>query len=178
MAGPNDGSRSLFESVMAPEVIRALQDWQANGGRGVVIGGVALSYYAKPRYTQDVDVLLMTDSEIPDNVDGFRHNRQHAFEHKATGVEVEIVTPEHVAPKLTVETAKKVIETSIVSNGINIASASGIVALKLVRASAQDKADIIALIKTGQIIDISGFNLSQDQIQKYVGLIEDAESEL
>lgn len=177
MSGPNDGTRTLFESVMAPEVIRALHDWQANGGRGVVIGGVALSYYAKPRYTQDVDVLLMTDSEIPAVVNGFSHNRIHAFEHKRTGVEVEIVTPEHVAPNLSPETVKKVIETATISDGIRIASPSGIIALKLARFSAQDKADMIALIKSGQPIDISGFCLPQDQIQKFIGIMHDAEDE-
>ena len=52
-------SRSLFESVMHPEVISALQDWIRAGSFGVLIGGVGLSYHVRPRLTQDLDFLFL-----------------------------------------------------------------------------------------------------------------------
>jgi hypothetical protein len=52
MNRPNDGTRTLFESVMSPEIIAALKDWvKANAG-GILIGGLAISHYVKPRMTQ------------------------------------------------------------------------------------------------------------------------------
>ena len=50
--------RTLFESVMMPNIITALRDWGKVQAGGVLIGALALSYYARPRMTQDVDFLF------------------------------------------------------------------------------------------------------------------------
>lgn len=167
----NCGNRTLFESVMSPEVLRTLRDWKAASGQGVLIGGLGLSYYAKPRMTQGIDILFSSKSEIPSSVDGFRRHRQGAFEHKRTGVEVETIAPEtiNVSPAL----IQQVIDSAVWSEGIRIASASGLVALKLQRYSRQDQADIVALIATGRV-DISGFYLTSDQRQRFEELKREA----
>jgi hypothetical protein len=48
--GPNDGTRTLEESTLAPELIVALKDWKAGTDHApLLIGGLALSYHVKPR---------------------------------------------------------------------------------------------------------------------------------
>ncbi len=165
MRGANNGKRSLFESVMAPELIAALQDWQKQVPNGVLIGGLALSYHVRPRMTQDLDFLYLHASDVPDQVPGFKRIRPHAFEHDQTHVEVEIITPDFV--KIPVALAERVIATATESDGIRIATAAGLVALKLFRLSLQDKADIVALIKSGRISDLSSFPLPPDQLAAF-----------
>ena len=73
----NDGSRTLYESVMVPEVISAMQEWSKNSPQNyVIIGGVALSFHVKPRQTEDMDVLYKNKSDFPQVVNGFRKNRK------------------------------------------------------------------------------------------------------
>jgi hypothetical protein len=172
----NDGTRTLFESVLVPEIIVALEDFKKTEHHDnfVIIGGIALSYYVKPRNTQDIDVLILSDVMIPDTIPGFKKNRAHAFENQKTGVELEIVTPEYVGMPINV--VKHIIDTSVVKDDLRIASPSGLVASKLFRLSAQDVADIIALINSCEI-DLSGFGLPQDKLEKYIGLIDAAEKE-
>ena len=50
----NNGKRTLIESILVPEVAKAILDWQNEVPNvGVLIGGLALSYYVKPRSTID-----------------------------------------------------------------------------------------------------------------------------
>src|SRR5712672_1162308 len=88
----NDGTRSLIESIMSPEVVAALRDWvrstkSAASGQaaGVVIGGLGLSYHCKPRYTQDIDLLFLEPSNVPDAVGGFSRIGS-GFQHNPTGI--------------------------------------------------------------------------------------------
>lgn len=168
MRGPNDGSRSLFESVMVPEVVKALKDWIAGGGTGVLIGGVALSYYVTPRYTQDVDFLFLDANAIPESVRGFKRHRSNAFEHRETGVEIEAVSPGNVT--VPIEVIERIVEAAVDRDGVRVASPSGLVAGKLFRFKTQDRADIEALIEHGKI-DLTGFKLPQPILDRYIGLL-------
>jgi hypothetical protein len=174
MQGPNDGSRTLFESVMSTEVIAALENWKKANVNGVLIGGLALSYYVKPRSTQDIDVLMLSDADIPKNVFGFKRTRKHAFQDNVTHVEVEIVTPEYV--KMPIELAKQIFDTAVEENGFKIASAGGLIAAKLGRFNIRDRGDIVDLIKCCDP-DISNFLLTKDQKKKYKQCVKDAEKE-
>lgn len=160
----NDGSRSLFESVVSNEVLDALTDWVSSGSDGVLIGGLALSYYVKPRSTMDVDVLFLSPEQIPDSVPDFKRHRKGAFQHNKTHVEIEVLTPKTI--NITTELVQSVIDTSIVKDGIRIASPSALIALKLGRFSRQDQADIEALTNSCEI-DLTPFNLSPELIEKY-----------
>jgi len=157
----NDGTRTLNESIIAPEVLDALNDWKKYQPlQGVLIGGIALSFYVKPRYTTDADFLFLSLDEIPEKIQNFKRHRKSAFEHKKTGVEIEVLTPTHI--KVPENVAKIIIETSIEIENIKVASPSGIVASKLFRFSLQDKADIASLLKSYEI-DLSSFNIPQKE---------------
>ena len=47
MVGPNDGTRTLIESILSREVIAALDDWLQTGIGGVLIGALGLSFCSK-----------------------------------------------------------------------------------------------------------------------------------
>ena len=166
----NDGSRSLNESIISPEVLNALNDWIDNQeSECVLIGGLALSFYIKPRYTMDVDILFLSKNDIPEKVEGFKRHRKSALQHNKTHVEIELITPEII--NTTHGLIKKVFETSILRNGIRIASPSGIVALKLGRFNLQDQADIAALVDYVDI-DLTLYNLSSNLIDLYEDLLK------
>lgn len=174
MCDPNDGSRSLFESVMAPEIVQALKDLKGQFN-GVIIGGLAFSYYCKPRYTQDIDALFNSESEFPDELNGFKKNRKHGFLHNKTHVELELLDPAHLGNDISPETAKAIIDTAIDVDGIKIASKSGLVAAKLGRASYRDKDDIIQLILTGNI-DLSNYNLPEHKLNLFQQLVDESKT--
>jgi len=143
-------NRTLFESTLAPEVVSALSDWIKNSkNSGVLIGGMALSYHAIPRYTSDIDVIYLSENDVPKMVQGFKKTRSHAFTHVQTGVEIKILTPEFL--KIPRELVQAIVKTSASSNGLQIASKSGLITLKLYRKSRRDQADISDLIRSGDI---------------------------
>ena len=164
-----DGTRTLFESIAIPEVEQALNDWIKNTKftsekTGVLIGGAAVGYYTKPRATTDVDFLFLTKSDIPDQVREFKRTRPGAFQHNRTHVEVEVVAPESInVPNII---AEQVINTAIDSDGVLVASPTGLVALKLHRLKQNDIGDIVNLSYTGQV-DLTGWPLTSEQIQEY-----------
>lgn len=167
-----DLSRPLLESIIVPEVTSALKKWIGLSDiPGILIGGLALSFYAKPRYTADIDVLFLSDRDIPDQIPGFKKIRSHSFQHNDTHVEVEVLSPSFLG--LPEELVKKVTETAIESGGMKVASPSGLVALKLFRDSLKDDADIQDLLLTGKV-DLQPFTpwLNQQQIERFENIQE------
>lgn len=161
----NDGTRSLTESIVIPEVAQALKDWSvATNTNSVLIGGLATSFYAKPRSTTDIDLLFMSVSDIPSVIEGFKKIRNNAFHHKRTHVEVELITPSSI--NVPQEIAIKVLKTSVLINGVRVASPSGIVVLKLHRLKRYDSGDIVALIETGKV-DLTGWRLTNVQLDAF-----------
>lgn len=161
---PNDGTRSLFESIAIPEVEKALQDWNNSNHSGVLIGGCAVGYYTRPRATTDIDILFLVKDDIPGLVSGFKRIRQGAFQHNATHVEIEVLSPNSI--NISHELVKKVFDTALVSNKVKIASPSSLVALKLQRLKSHDIGDIAELIKTGKV-DLSDYPLSKKNLKDF-----------
>jgi hypothetical protein len=158
----NDGSRSLYESILNPEVEKAMRKWeQCVPLKGVLIGGLALAYYVKPRMTIDADFLFLSAGDIPSEVDGFKRTRPSAFMHKETHVEFEVLAPEKI--NMPIELAKKIIETAKKQDNVFVASREGLIASKLERFKFQDRADINALLQLGPV-DLSEFPL--DDLRK------------
>jgi hypothetical protein len=169
----NRGDRSLIESVMNPEVIIALRDWAKSTASGVLVGALGLSFHCKPRYTQDIDFLLLEPFDVPDAVGGFSRIGS-GFQHDRTQIAVDIFTPSSI--NIPRDVAEQVIRTATLSDNIRVASASGLVALKLFRSSMQDKADMVALIKTGHV-DLAGWPLSPEMLAGYEALVEAARTD-
>ena len=178
----NDGFRSLYESVIPSEVLTTLNDWKLNynGDNYVLIGGLCMSYYLKPRYTEDVDLIFISESEVPKNVYKFRKNRPHSFEHIKTGVEVEIITPNHIDSNS--DFFKVIFDNSIISDGIRIASPESLIALKLGRFNDTDQLDIKNLyrycMQNNISINLEKYNLSEKDMVKFNSLdIDDSHYE-
>jgi hypothetical protein len=164
-------SRSLIESIMMPELISVLRAWIAAGGGGVLIGAAGFAFHIRPQFTQDLDFLFLDDAAIPETVPGLSRISPRLLRHHRTGIEVNVVTPAALGVPL--EIAEEIARTAILSDGVQVASESGLVALKLFRRSRQDEADIVAIIKTGRV-ELSGFPLSAEKMLAFHELVEAA----
>jgi hypothetical protein len=155
-----DRSRTLFESAVSPDVLQALRDWVEVDDTGVLIGGMALSYYTRPRYTEDADFLF---KKVPQFApDGFKKLSDHRFEHKVTGVVLDINDAKHIG--IDTHTLNKVFETAVVHNGIKICSPVALVVLKLGRFSKQDQADIEAIVQQEKLKMPDFFDWNLDEL--------------
>jgi len=172
--GPNDGTRSLFESILIPEVNKAFKDWKKNAGnvKCVLVGGSALGFYTKPRTTVDADLLFVSPEDIPLAVEGFKRSRPGAFLHKETHVEIEVLSPQSLGWQVgnAAEIAKAIYDNARIDDGVRIASPSGLVVSKLNRFKLQDQADIQALYEFGNI-DLSPYPIPQEWKDKFDKLV-------
>ena len=109
---------------MMPEVISAIRDWAKADAGGVLIEGAALSFHVRPRMTQDSNFLVIDEAEMPTTVPGFAQIGPITFRHDRTGVEVNILMPTAIG--VPIEIAKEVARTTVVSDGVRVASESGL----------------------------------------------------
>jgi hypothetical protein len=105
------------------------------------------------------------------SIPGFYRTTSSIFEHLQTHVQVNILSPSSMSTPE--EIAEQIILTATLSNRIRVATPSGLVALKLFRLSAHDKADIIALIKTGRV-GLSEFPLPPEKLVAFDALVSEA----
>lgn len=167
----------LLNAALAPEVNKALQHWgqiEDAYKEGVLIGGIAVSMYSRARSTEDIDILYREESDVPDNLTGFRKFRAHSFRHNQTHVEVETLTPDFLRiPKSIVN---RVFDTAVQMGTLRVASVEGIIALKLVSNRHKDMSDVITLLQHNPNIDMSSWNLDmlmQDKLDKARELAEE-----
>lgn len=175
-ASHNSGARSLKQSILVPEVEAALVDWVSATTGGVLIGGLAFSYYGKPRTTQDVDVLFVHRS-IPSTVEGFKRTRPHAFLHRRTHVEIETLEPSTIgmSSALAVWIESTAHSDASLGVAVKVASPSGVVASKLGRWSKRDQADADELLRHFDV-DLSSAPLTEEQRLRLAEATRDAES--
>lgn len=133
-----------------------------------IIGGIALGVYTTPRNTMGVDVIVLGSSEKDDIMKAlsqkFRKIRSSAIEHKSSGVEIELLTPELI--KEDKELVRKAIsnakEHDVNGKKIKVVTPTYLIALKIGRAIGKgskamiDRGDIIALSQVYGINDLSG----------------------
>jgi len=169
---------NLNHVAVLPEVQTALLSWiKAQGSKpsGVLIGGLALSFYSRPRATTDVDLLFLNNDDIPDQVEGFKRTRKGAFEEKKHHVEIEVTTS-HSFRNLPQGIVQKVFDTAVVHDGIRVASREGLIALKLISAEThrrrlQDLADVVSLV-SDVVVDMKNWPLSNSQKSDLQSCIE------
>lgn len=156
----NDGTRTLYESIISTEIIDTFEELKKSNINFILIGGLALSYYVKPRFTTDIDLLFLSKDDFPIYLNNFSKNRSHSFLNKKTNIEVELLDSTFI--NIPNDIIKKVFDTAKNVDGIKIASPSGLIALKLFRFNRQDQADIENLIDNCEI-ELSIFNLPNEQ---------------
>lgn len=160
----NNGTRTLAASIVVPEVRLAFNDWVKNcDSRVMLIGGLAMSYYARPRATMDIDFMVLS-GDVPDQVKWFKKTRPHGFLHLETHVEVEVLTASFL--KLSPAIFNRVVQTSQLVDGVRIPSIEGLIVLKLQRFSLQDQADIAALLAAKATPDLGPWNLSKEEMDR------------
>lgn len=161
--------------AILPEVQHALAKWiqvtTQGYNPGVLIGGLAMSFYAKPRTTEDVDLLYLHSTDIPheDSVPGFKRYRKGAFRENSTHVDIEVTTPESFVD-LPVHVAQKVVKTAVKYDGVSVASREGMIALKLCSAFApkrksKDSADIVQLLQGHLDLSMSHWGLEPKHLE-------------
>jgi hypothetical protein len=154
MAAYRLAATNLNHVGLIPEVQHALVKWikaTVPGHRGILIGGLAMSFYAKPRTTDDVDMLFVHTSDIPNEVMGFKRYRPGAFREHDTHVDIELTTPASF-DNLPIEVVRKVIGTAVDYDGLKVASREGMIALKLCGAQTprrmhKDLGDVVLLLE-------------------------------
>ena len=171
--------RTLF-TESKNELQRAIEDFikEKQEVDFALAGGLALGAHGIIRGTQDIDLALISDADvkkikIPTQ---FKKHRGHALEHKPTGVEIELVTPEFVDQTKYKSVFRRAITTasekSIGSAKVKVVNLSALVALKLLRFSRQDQADIESLLKKHKI-NVSSFGLNKDHLEKLKSIQDD-----
>lgn len=183
--------RSLAEGAAEGDMfIRVLRDAvAATEGRGwALIGGLAVGFRSEPRGTQDVDLLIVGDLEVVASAliasGQFKRTRPHAVEHRATGIEVEMLTHDFVGqPESLVAAAYEDSEMVAVADfGVPVVRPRFLIALKLKRALGRDRkamldrADILGLIQHHGAPDLGDLPLTREQIALYEQLKLDAET--
>jgi hypothetical protein len=159
------GQHSIFKVVLSNEVEAALRDWPIFKD-AVLIGGLAVSFYTRPRVTTDADFLFISESSLPDFAEDFKKVRPHAFRHNRTHVEIEVLTPSFLS--MPDSRAKQILRTSVLSEGIRVASAEGVVCSKLLRWSRRDQADISEIMNavSGDLTTWSLSSLEKQRVQE------------
>lgn len=160
------GHKTVKEVVLVPEVEKALITWVKNTSpeiRGVLVGGIAYSFYAQPRQTSDIDLVYLhldADMQIP----GFKKVRHHSYRDSDTHVEVEVLTPGHL--KLSSGLITKIIHTAIDKQGLKVASAEGLVAMKLHTIRSKDETDVIEILKNFPDLSLDGWPVAKPEKDK------------
>lgn len=159
------GSGSISASI--EDLARLL----SNKVKWCLCGGLAVGVHARPRGTDDIDILLETDDILNYiyNITStrFRKTTDHIVTHRQYGVSVDLVTPSFVKVDpaiihMAIETA-----TSFLVNKVSIpvVTREGLVALKLNRGKYIDLADIESILKNGGKVDVSAYPLTGKQLQ-------------
>lgn len=170
-----DDVRNLWKQAGGMPLSQAISDL-ANSMNGSIIkwalcGGLAVGVHARPRGTDDIDVIISGEDGIYPfmirTVNSFKKTRDHAIIHKSTGVEVEVLTPEFlkINPAIIQSAINKSNLVSIGSVSIPVVNRDGLVALKLCRGSYQDMADIESIIRMDGEVDLSDYPLENKSLE-------------
>ena len=161
-----------------PEVDQAFTDWINNTKdlNQVLIGGMAIINYVPDRPpTYDADFVFLSEDDIPNEVNKFKHHRKSAFQHIKTHVEIEALSAGNI--NISDEFMQMVFDTAYQKPKFKIASPSAIVALKLGRFIQRDINDI-KLLRANHEIDLTPFIpfLSEESLANYETILSDNDS--
>lgn len=119
LSAPNDGTRTLPQSITIPCVADTLARWVAVNPNHVLIGDVAVGYYGRP-YTSMELVFLGTDTTTPDKFD----NQGLMWVDCDTNVTVHVINP-------TTAVELKAYVDCVLVDGTRVATSEALCALAL-----------------------------------------------
>lgn len=144
MNKPQDGTRTLYESIMNSHVLTAIKYLSHNSLEYVLIENLAISYHVKPFMTKSISVLVLDKKDIcfkyfPNN----KHNDVvlNIYDINDIGIDY--------------EQYKYILNTSIISNNIRIASPTSLVNLILNKEVNIDAKSELYTLCSNCIIDLN-----------------------
>ena len=156
--------------VLPPEItLGALIAWlQSENVSGLIIGGVAASLLGRPRFTRDVDVLILLDDDrwekflkagdrfgfVPriDNAVAFaRRSRVFLVHHKESGVDVDIALAGLPFEAESIEQAKW---RKVGNLTLPLPTPENLIIMKAIAHRPQDMADIKSLVDANPKLDL------------------------
>lgn len=159
-------SRTLTDATFDPALREAVEAYApyALEHRAVLIGTLALNFFAKPRYATCVEFLL---PRLPISVpDGFLQSLPGRWLHLATEAELRFVEPRTIEVPPTM--ADHILATAVPHCGLGVASREAMIALGLhgandLRWQAQRLADLVAILADDDV-DMRGWELNNDHL--------------
>lgn len=129
----------LRHVALVHTVQKALDNWRTSRtfgrsksiqDRGLLVGNLAMSFYAKPRFADRVEILYPEASSIPGGVDGFTRHHKGVFQEDISKTEVWTLTPKSL--HIPQEVIKRIFYSeAVVHDGLMVASLESMIILKL-----------------------------------------------
>lgn len=157
-------------AILAPETtLRALIEWlESENLSGLIIGGVAASLLGRPRFTRDVDVLILLEEHLWErflkagerfgfvarinNPAAFaRRSRVFLIHHKPSGVDVDIALAGLPFEEESIEQARW---HNIGKVSLPLPTPENLIIMKAIAHRPQDMADIKGLIDANPKLDL------------------------
>ncbi len=179
-------AKELQYAIVVTEVKDAFIDFiKSCKEEFVLIGGIALSAYIKPRTTMDVDLLIkntQTFELISKEVNSsFKKITGISLQHNKTHCEVEVISPETI--NQSEELYDAILKTSVIADfagyEIKLVSLKYLIVLKLGRITEknpkgfQDKADIIGIFEVYGIQDLSDCVMTDNDRKTYDSVVNE-----
>lgn len=167
------GSRSVEQATghLSPllHALRAVSRWlDAGPTPGALIGGVAASILGRPRFTDDIDLLVLIEREkwdgfltagqeyrivarIDDVLEFAETSRVLLVSHEPSGIGIDVVLG---ALPLEEEIVHGATKTRVLDSVVPIATPESIIVMKAVAGRARDVADIESLLEVHERLDL------------------------
>jgi hypothetical protein len=146
-----------------------LRWWKSQNTPGVVIGGLAVSLWSRPRITHDVDglVLLPTNRwaaflkagrrfgflpREPDTLANARKERVLLLRHEPSGIDVDVTLGEVLLEE---EIVARATEVKVANVLVPLATPEDLIIMKAIAHRPQDILDIDALLATSPSLDLA-----------------------
>lgn len=144
-----------------------------------VCGGIAVALNGRIRATEDVDILVQSETALErlglQHADKFKQIRPHAFLHRSTGIEMDVLTPSLL--KVPGNIIEEAIGSARSNYGIRVVNKTYLIILKMYSGRYQDYADILSLLSDKSDIDIALIDksLDDDKRRKFDELVKESE---
>lgn len=157
MNKPQDGSRSLYESIMNSHVLTAMKYLSHNNIDFVIIGNIAISYHVKPFMCKTIDILVLNKTDI--RFKYFPNNRC-----KNIGLNIKDINDVGISKKQ----YENILKSSIVSDKFKIASPTSLINLILSNEINIDTKSELYTICSNCIINIENIFTNKNFIKDFL----------